>query len=108
LLGDVPAAAILLNRFPTLRRFTAASLLFASGQAVMNVLTSFGLFYLGSTFGPYGLWAITLPVTIAFLCSVFHFEGLDSKHERELQREREEDELYLAQKNRKDGIYNAA
>ena len=104
LLGDVPAAAVLLNRFPVLRRFTSASLLFASGQALMNVITSFGLFYLGGRLGAYGLWIITLPVTIAFLYGVYHFEWLDREHERELQREREEDDLYLAQKRQQNGL----
>lgn len=93
LLGDVPAAPILLNRFPVFRRFTSASILFAFGQAVMNIITAFGLVSLGRYFGTFGLWLITLPVTAAFLYAVFHFEWLDRETARELQKEWEEDRL---------------
>jgi len=103
-LANMPADAIFLNRLPMLRRFTFACFSYAVAQALMFMITSFGLVFLGSFFGSYGLWIITLPVTVAFLYGVYHFEWLDREHERELQREREEDDLYLAQKRQENGL----
>lgn len=91
-LENVPGDGVLLGRLPVLRRFTFATFLFASAQALMNIVVAFGLVYVGSYFGAYGLWLITIPVTVAFLCGVFHFDWLDREDEREFQRELEEDE----------------
>ncbi|MBX9805462.1 MAG: MFS transporter [Alphaproteobacteria bacterium] len=78
-LDSVPAEAVFIYHLPIYRRFTLASLLFAFSRAGVYLLTSFGLVYLGSYFGAYGLWIITLPMTIAYLYGIRHFEGLESK-----------------------------
>jgi len=78
-LTSSPANAVLMSHFPLYRRFTYAGLLFAFAQALMFVITAFGLVYLGSYFGSFGLWFITLPITVAYLYGVFHFEGLERK-----------------------------
>jgi hypothetical protein len=78
-LSSVPANSILFKSIPTLRRFTTASFIFAISRAFMFILTSFGLVFLYEEFGYYGLWAITIPVSVAFLWGIHHFEkeGLD-------------------------------
>lgn len=78
-LDGMPAEAVLIYHLPTWRRFTYASFLYALTRALMSIITSFGLVYLGSYFGHFGLWFITLPVTGAYLYGVRHFEGLERK-----------------------------
>jgi hypothetical protein len=43
----------------------------------MYIITSFGLVYLGSYLGVFGLWVLTLPITMGYLYGVFHFEELE-------------------------------
>jgi len=74
-----PADAVCLVHFPFYRRVTYAGFLFALSRALMFVVTSFGLVYLGSYFGHFGIWFIVLPITIGYLYGVRHFEGLERK-----------------------------
>lgn len=78
-LDSMPAQAIFIYHFPVYRRFTFASLLYALSRVLMYITTSFGLVYLGSHFGSYGVWFITLPITIAYLYGILYFEGLEKK-----------------------------
>jgi hypothetical protein len=48
----------------------------------MYIITSFGMIYLASYLGSFGIWVIGLPIAIASLYGIFHFEGLE--HELEL------------------------
>jgi MFS family permease len=77
-LDGMPADAVFIYHFPVFRRFTYTSFLYALSRALMYIIISFGLVYLGSCFG---LWFITLPITVAYLYGVFHFEKLESKLE---------------------------
>lgn len=76
-LRDMPAASIFIEHLPFYLRFTFASFLFAIARALIYITTSFGLIYLGSYFGHFGLCVITLPTTLAFLYGIFHFQGLE-------------------------------
>lgn len=78
-LFGMPAEAIFIYHLPISRRFTYASFLYALSRALMYIITSFGLVYLGEAFGPFGLWFITLPTCLAFLYGVFYFERLERK-----------------------------
>lgn len=78
-LDGMPAEAVLMYHLPTWRRFTYASFLYALSRALMYVVISFGLVYLGNYLGHFGLWLITLPVTGAYLYGVLHFESLERK-----------------------------
>jgi len=78
-LGGLPADAVFIKHFPVYRRFTATSFLYALTRAVMYIVTSFGLIYLGDYFGDYGLWVITLPVAGAFLWGVHYFQKLEEE-----------------------------
>jgi hypothetical protein len=78
-LTAMPAVAILMYHLPISRRFTFASFLYAVAYALIYIVTSFGLVYLGSYFGHFGLWFITLPITLSFLYGVLYFEGLERK-----------------------------
>lgn len=73
----IPAYPIFLKNIPTLKRLTTASFIYALTRAVMYVTTSFSLVFLTESLGYYGLWIVTLPVSIGFLWSVSHFEKLD-------------------------------
>jgi len=79
-LDDVPSIPIFLSYFPVYCRFTCATLLFAISRAVMYVVTSFGVIYLVSYWGPFGIWAVALPLAVAYFCSLSHFKGLEVKH----------------------------
>jgi len=78
-LDSMPAQAVFVYHFPIYRRFTFASFLYALSRTLTYIITSFGLVYLGSYFGPLGLWFITLPITLAYLYGVLHFESLERK-----------------------------
>ena len=76
-LGAIPAAAIFIQHLPIYKRFTFASFLYALSRALMYIITSFGLVYLGSRFGHFGIWFIALPIISTFIYGIFHFEGLE-------------------------------
>ncbi len=76
-LGTLPAIPIFFKHFPVHRRFTYSSMIYAVSRAFMYVVTSFGLVYLTSALGPYGMWVIVLPVSIGFLWGVDHFAKLE-------------------------------
>ncbi|MGL5720434.1 MAG: hypothetical protein ACRCYP_06565 [Alphaproteobacteria bacterium] len=72
-----PAYAIFYAHFPVLKRITSVSFIYAVSRAMMYIVTSFGLVYLTSWFGNFGLWVIMVPVMAAFTWSINHFEKLD-------------------------------
>jgi hypothetical protein len=78
-LEAVPSFAVFMSHFPLYRRFTFASLLWSLSRALMYVITSFSLIYLGSCFGYFGLWIITLPTAFGFLYGINHFKELERK-----------------------------
>ncbi|MEI8295627.1 MAG: MFS transporter [Alphaproteobacteria bacterium] len=78
-LGALPANAVLFYHFPISRRFTYATFLYALTRTAMYIMTSFGLVYLGNYWGHFGLWCITLPIAVAYLYGVNHFEYLERK-----------------------------
>jgi hypothetical protein len=78
-MDTVPGSVILIYHLPIYRRFRYASFLWASTRAVMYIITSFGLVYLGDYFGPFGLWCLTLPISVGYLYGILHFEGLERK-----------------------------
>ncbi|MEI8296207.1 MAG: MFS transporter, partial [Alphaproteobacteria bacterium] len=78
-LDGMPAEAVLFYHLPIARRFTYASFLYALTRMMMYVITSFGLVYLGSYWGHFGLWCITLPVTTVYLYGAYYFERLERK-----------------------------
>lgn len=78
-LDGTPAEAVFIYHLPLYRRFTYATFLNTLARALMYIIISFGLIYLGDYFGTFGIWFITLPLTVAFLYGVLHFEGLERK-----------------------------
>ncbi len=76
-LAAMPADAVFIRYFPVLKRFKTASFIYAFSRAAMHVITSFGVIYLTESFGHWGVWVIMVPVTLAFLWSVQHFEKID-------------------------------
>jgi MFS transporter, MHS family, proline/betaine transporter len=78
----MPAVPIFVHHLPFYLRFTFASFLFALSRALMLIITSFGLIYIGSYFNQFSLWFITLPTALAYLYGISHFEGLE--HELDL------------------------
>lgn len=79
-LNDMPSVAVFLRNFPLYRRVTFASILWSLSRALMFVITSFGVIYLGDYFGIYGLWIIVAPTGIGFLYGINHFKDLEAKN----------------------------
>ena len=77
--GAHPADSVFLTHFSVLKRFTTASFIYALSRALIYVITLFGLVYLTEWFGYYGLWIITLPITVSFLWGIHHFETLERR-----------------------------
>jgi len=78
-LSAMPAEAVLISHLPFYRRATYATFLFALTRALVYIATSFGLIYLTGYFGHFGIWVLSLPISVFFLYGVFHFEGLERK-----------------------------
>jgi len=78
-LEESPSVPVFYSHFPIYCRFMSATLLFALSRALMYTVTSFGLIYLVSYFGSFGIWIVALPIGIAYLCALSHFEGLERK-----------------------------
>jgi MFS transporter, MHS family, proline/betaine transporter len=78
-LGSLPGEAVFNYHLPIYRRFTFASFLYALSRALMYIITSFGLVFLGNYIGTFGFWIITLPIGFAFLYGIRHFESLEKK-----------------------------
>lgn len=78
-LTGLPADAVFYYHLPIFRRFTLATFLYALSRTVMYVITSFGLVYLGIYFGEFGLWVLTIPITLGYLFGIFQFEELEHK-----------------------------
>lgn len=76
-LEDMPSVGILLDHFPIYRRVTLASFLFATARALMALITTFLLVWISGYFFHFGIWLVSLPLTIAYLLSIIHFEGLE-------------------------------
>lgn len=77
-LGEIPSSAIFIKHFPTSKRFTSTSFLYALTRALMYIITSFGLVYLTEILGHWGLWFIMIPVTVGFLWGIYQFEKLEN------------------------------
>ena len=77
-LGALPAAPILFRHFPILKRFTYSSLMYSLSRAIMYSVTSIGLVYIINYFSEFGIFLLSLPVTISFLWGVLHFEQLEA------------------------------
>lgn len=80
-LHDIPAVPMFVLNFPILKRFTTFSFSYALSRAVVYIITSFGLVYLTNAFGHYGLWFVTIPISLMFLWGLNHFEELNKQFE---------------------------
>ncbi|MGL4426294.1 MAG: MFS transporter [Alphaproteobacteria bacterium] len=92
-----PAYAIFYAHFPVLKRITSVSFIYAVSRAMMYIVTSFGLVYLTSWFGDFGLWVIMVPVMAAFTWSINHFEKLDKPNLEKGDSPLEEEEALLSE-----------
>lgn len=77
--STIPAKAIFLMHFPVFKRFRYASFLGAISHMMLYIITSFGLVYATKYLGEYGILLISIPVTMAFLLGVLHFETLEKQ-----------------------------
>ncbi|MBW8309443.1 MAG: MFS transporter [Candidatus Paracaedibacteraceae bacterium] len=74
---SAPAVPIFLVHLPTFKRFTYASFTYAISRACMYIVTSFGLIYLTTWFGHWGLWLVFIPSVAGFFLGVRYFEKLE-------------------------------
>lgn len=75
--GATPADSIFIQRFKVDKRFTFVTFNYALSRACMHVISAFGLVYLTEWFGYYGILVIGLPIALAFIWGVRHFEELE-------------------------------
>ena len=78
-LGATPGDAVLFYHLPIYRRFTFASFIYAATRAIMYIITSFGLVYLSTSFGIFGIWILTLPISFGHYYGLRHFQKLETK-----------------------------
>lgn len=76
-LTSIPASAIFYKSFPVFQRFRCCSFSYALSRAVMHVITSFGMIYIGDYFGNTGILIILIPVVISFTWAIFYFGRLE-------------------------------
>jgi MFS family permease len=70
---SIPAYAILVRGFPTLKRYTQAGLAFALSRAVMYPVTAYGCFFIGDWLGFEGIAAILAVFAVISLISIASF-----------------------------------
>jgi MHS family proline/betaine transporter-like MFS transporter len=75
-LSPHPAFAVFFEHFPILKRCSYVALLYATAHSIMYIITSFGMIYLTSYMGHYGLWVIMIPVSCGFYFGLTHFEKI--------------------------------
>ena len=78
-LSVTPAGASFIKHFSVLKRFRSVSILYAISRAFVYLLTSFGLIYLMEIFGWWGILWFMVPITIAYLWGVYHFQYLEEE-----------------------------
>lgn len=83
-LSPAPALSICYKRFPVLKRFTSAGIIYSMSRAVMYVICSFGIVFLTDKFGNFGLTILLIPVILASMYGVIHFEGLEKDNKNHL------------------------
>lgn len=83
--GATPADSIFIQRFRVEKRFTLITFNYALSRAFMHIISAFSLVYLTDWLGYSGLWLIAIPISVAFLWAVNHFEQLEQKSEQERQ-----------------------
>ena len=76
-IDTAPAVPVFLSHLPVLKRYTYASFTYAISRAGMYIVTSFGLIYLTTWIGPWGLWFVFLPSILGFFAGLQHFEKLE-------------------------------
>jgi MHS family proline/betaine transporter-like MFS transporter len=82
-LNEIPSIPVFYRSFPLYRRVTFASILFSMSRALMHIITSFGLIYLSSYFGHFGIWIVGLPTAFGFLYGINHFKKIERQwHKR--------------------------
>ncbi|WP_075261597.1 MFS transporter [Candidatus Odyssella acanthamoebae] len=74
---DVPAAGLMMNHFPTLKRFTSTSLIYAFSRMIIYLVTSFGFVYLTQAMSYYGIWLILAVLCLGFNWAIRYFENLE-------------------------------
>lgn len=78
--GEAPSIPIYWSHFPVYCRFRCATLLFSIARGFMHVVTSFGVIYLISYWGSFGIWIIALPIAIAYFWGLSHFVNLERQY----------------------------
>jgi MFS transporter, MHS family, proline/betaine transporter len=77
--STIPAKAIFLMHFPIFKRFRYASMITAMAHITLYIITSFGLVYATRFLGAYGIFLVSMPITLCFLLGLLHFEKLEKQ-----------------------------
>ena len=74
---DIPAAPIIYSHFPILQRFRCTVFIYALSRLIMYTVGSFGLVYLVSKLGNWGIFVIMGPLSLGVMFALFHFKRLE-------------------------------
>jgi MFS family permease len=74
---DIPAAPVIYSHFPILQRFRLTVFIYAISRLIMYTIGSFGLVYLVSILGNWGILVIMLPLTLGVIFASYHFQKLE-------------------------------
>ena len=81
---DIPAAPIIYSHFPILQRFRCTVFIYAVSRLIMYTVGSFGLVYLVSLLGNWGILVIMLPLTVGVIFASYHFQKLEEQEHSSL------------------------
>jgi MFS family permease len=74
-----PANSVFFKHFPVFKRFTCASVIYATSRALVYLITSVSLVYLTECFSQWGLYFITIPTIIGCAYGLSYFIKLEKK-----------------------------
>ncbi|WP_341757014.1 MULTISPECIES: MFS transporter [unclassified Candidatus Tisiphia] len=72
-----PANSVFFKHFPVFKRFTYASVIYATSRALVYLITSVSLVYLTECFSQWGLYFITIPTIIGCAYGLSYFIKLE-------------------------------
>lgn len=79
---DIPAAGIMMNHFPVLKRITSTSLIYAFSRMLIYILTSFGVIQLSESFSNWGIWFMMMILCFGFAWSIHYFKQIEGMPNR--------------------------
>ena len=100
---DAPATPIFYKHFPVLKRFRAATYIYASSRIIMYLVITFGMIFFTEKYGYIGLLFLMIPIGVGFYWAICHFQKLEVLSEME-EKKRQENNLIEGTKEYNDEV----